>query len=157
MAEFQEVLILKSSTHQVYVSVRHNVDDDITPEYYGYNSNAYYVLKGDYPTAYRGSHYNRETGVFTDGTCPEDINPYVQWSEELDDLKKGTVQQLVEHLQRHPFNVLGYLKPTEYAENRLKQDSTLFDTRDDHRRHHAGRFLRGASGTTAMPEDTTEE
>ena len=152
-------LILKTANNQVYVSTALNRGDTITPELYGYSSTAYYALAGDYPTSvWRGHIFNREDGTFTPGTCPEDVNPYIQWSEELDDMAVGALKPLVDHLKRHPFNVLGYLKPTEYAAAFNKRESAIVDTREDKREHHRPpRFLRGASGFMAPAEDSSDD
>ena len=161
MAE-QNALVLKTTTHQVYDNLHDNSDApsfDISVPPHLYSPAHYYVLRGQYPNVKRGDIYNRETGEFTEGVCPEDLNPYLQWSEELEDLAVGPLKPLVEHLIRHPFNVLGYLKPSEYAANRIVKESAVFDQRKDHRYHHViSGSLRGASGMEqAAPEPDGED
>lgn len=134
----QNAVIIKISTNQVYANKADRSEDkNFLWDFSGYDQRYYYVLRGQYPTARRGDVYNSETGEFiSGGRCPEDVNPYVQWSEELEDLAVGALKPLVDHLIRHPFNVLGYLKPSEYAASLHKTESAVVDTREDYRQLH---------------------
>ena len=142
----QLAIIIKTSTNQVYGRVQDSNPARPFPlRLYGYDPQYYYALQGDYPDASRGDTYNRATGEFTKGArVPEDINPYVQWSEELDGLAVGALKPLVDLLRNHPFNVLGYVPPADYNKHLFREESRVFDHRVDRRRHHYRvNFVRG--------------